>query len=66
MAEIKASPDWGCYPEEDADTKEFYRQSVDYRGPDRHRKPGKYFPVIRVPASQLWQPLCGISIRVLV
>jgi len=72
MADIKAPSDnaiivdrecyWDCFPEEDAETQEFYRQSIEHCGPDRHREPGRYFPVIRVPASQLLQPLSVRSV----
>lgn len=52
---------WHCY-QEDADTQVFCEQSVEQRGPDRHREPGEYFPVTRVPASELSQPLSVESV----
>jgi hypothetical protein len=47
-----------CFDEaEDTDEKGFSSQSPEYHGSNRCRTPGKYFPVVNVPASQLSQPL---------
>jgi hypothetical protein len=42
---------------EDTETEEFDEQSPENSGLDRRRTPGKYSPVINIPASQLSQPL---------
>jgi hypothetical protein len=46
-----------CVSDNESDSEEFHEQSINNRGPERRHGPGKYFPVIRVPANQLSEPL---------